>query len=441
MFAEDFPRESGFYKEHGGDVYSHPGVLDFSANINPLGPPEAVIRAAEESLKNIHRYPDVQQRELLSALSDAEDIPREWLICGNGAAELIFSVVQTLRPRSALLTAPAFREYERALKAAGLTEQTVRHEAGGRVEKNGERRQRDAWETPAGPRERNEEGKKRDIGKAFEFPVGKEGMFFYCAQEADGYQLKEDILGLLTADMDLLFLCNPNNPTGQLIDPDLLRKIADRCLKNKIFLVLDECFLDFADPPEKKTGRAVSEKDSEPGYFACTVSSAGAKPTPGLSLKPLLAGNPYLLILKSFTKLYAMPGLRLGYGMTSNQELIKAMRRVVQPWNLSIPAQAAGAAALKETDYVQQTRELIRGERIFLKEGLERAGLRVYDPAANYLFFKGPEGLASRLLDQGILIRDCSGYRGLDAGCYRVAVRRREENRILLGGIKKVLQR
>ena len=432
---------NGFYKDHGGDVYSHPGVLDFSANINPLGPPEAVIRAAEESLKNIHRYPDAEQRELLSALSGAEGIPQEWLICGNGAAELIFSVVQALRPRRALLTAPAFGEYERALRAVGLTDQTVWHEAGGPRGKNEKSRQRNAGETPAGPRERNEEGKKRDTGKASEFPAGKEGMFFYCAQEADGYQLKEDILGLLTADMDLLFLCNPNNPTGQLIDPDLLRKIADRCLENKIFLVLDECFLDFADPPERISGSVVSENSSESGDFACTVSSAGAKPASGLSVKPLLTGNPYLLILKSFTKLYAMPGLRLGYGMTSNRELIKAMRKVVQPWNLSIPAQAAGAAALKETDYVQQTRELIRGERIFLKEGLECAGLRVYNPAANYLFFEGPEGLAERLLDQGILIRDCSGYRGLDVGCYRVAVRRREENRILLDGIQKVLQR
>lgn len=329
---------------HGGDVYRHPGVLDFSSNINPLGTPESVICAACDSMKDISSYPDVLQEKLLTKLSAYEKVPQEWLICGNGAAEVIFSFVHAIRPEKALLTAPSFAEYEGALRSA---ECEIR---------------------------------------------------FADLQEKEGFVLTDAYLDELTPDLDIAFLCNPNNPTGCTIDPDLLKRILDRCRDHGIWLMVDECFQDFLDNPHS------------------------------LSVRDELGTHPQLFILKAFTKRYAVPGIRLGYGLSANAELLEAMHRIVQPWNVSVPAQAAGAAALDEEEYVNEARKLIRTERAFLKEELRKLGFRVYDSEANYIFFRGPAGLQKKALEKQVLIRDCANYRGLEEGYYRVAVRRHEEN-------------
>ncbi len=337
---------------HGGDVYRHPGVLDFSSNINPLGTPESVIQAACESMREISCYPDVLQEKLLTALADYEQLPEDALICGNGAAEVIFSFVHAIRPERALVTAPSFAEYEGALQAADCD------------------------------------------------------VIYFDLKEEDGFVLPETYLESLTPDLDMAFLCNPNNPTGCTIDPELLNKILERCRDHSIWLLVDECFQDFLDEPHS------------------------------LSVKAQLDSFPQLFILKAFTKRYAVPGIRLGYGLSANPELLCAMSRVVQPWNVSVPAQAAGTAALKEEAYVNEARALIRQERTFLKEGLNDLGFRVFDSRANYVFFRGPEGLQEKALEKNVLIRSCANYRGLTEGYYRVAVRKHEENIRLLEALK-----
>ena len=206
----------------------------------------------------------------------------------------------------------------------------------------------------------------------------------------------------LTEDLDVVMLCNPNNPTGCLIDGNLLEKILQRCREYHIYLLLDECFVDFVDEPEKTTSKQLLEQYRE------------------------------MFILKAFTKLYAMAGLRLGYGMSRNTELLQKMEQCLQPWNISIPAQAAGVAALREKAYVAESKQLIRQERKWLQEQLKTLGIRVYDSAANYIFFRGPEGLTEKLLKQQIIIRDCSGYPGLGEGYYRIAVRTHAENEKLI---------
>ena len=108
------------------------------------------------------------------------------------------------------------------------------------------------------------------------------------------------------------------------------------------------------------------------------------------------------------------------------------MQAAVQPWNVSIPAQAAGVAALDEKEYVREARKIIRSEREYLRGGLEKLGFQVYNSSANYIFFRGPEGLVEHALKKQVLIRNCSNYRGLTEGYYRVAVRTHEENRKLL---------
>ena len=340
---------------HGGDIYRNPNVLDFSANINPLETPDSVIAAAANSLRQIAHYPDVQRQELTCALADYEGVPGEHIICGNGAAELIFAAVWALKPEKALVTAPAFAEYEQALDSAGCQ---TKH--------------------------------------------------FYL-KASEGFAVTEDILDAITSDLDMLFLCNPNNPTGVMIETALLDRILARCLEQNVFLLLDECFVDFVLDPGSVTKKAQ------------------------------LSAYPNLFLLKAFTKRYAMAGLRLGYGLCSDQSFLARMRQMMQPWSVSTPAQAAGVAALLEVDYVERARSLVHEEREFLKQELENLKLNVFDSRANYIFFEGRPGLCAELLNKGIMIRDCGNYPGLSDGYYRIAVRRREENLKLLQALKECL--
>lgn len=349
-------KESRKMKEqiHGGDVYRHPEALDFSANMNPLGTPESVIRAAQEGVYKICNYPDVQQLNLKKALSEYEEIPADALICGNGAAELIFMLTLALKPQKAVVLAPTFAEYELALKSVGCQ---VEH-----VQLTGE--------------------------NDFELRSIKE------------------ICDLLSSGAELVCLCNPNNPTGKLMEKDLILEVLEQCRKSHATLLLDECFNDFIDEPEKYT------------------------------LKQHLYEYPELFLLKAFTKRYSMAGIRLGYGMCADITLLERMRDCVQPWNLSIPAQEAGVAALKETDYLLRARLLVQKERRWLKEEMRKLGLKVYDSKANYIFFKGPVDLVEHCLERQVLIRDCSNYVGLEKGFYRVAVKQHEENERLIEALK-----
>lgn len=333
---------------HGGDIYTCRPKADFSANINPLGVPDRVRQAVADCIGDLANYPDPACRKLRRAVAEFEKVPGENLIFGNGAAELIFAAAFAKKPKQALLLAPGFAEYEQALEAAGCA---VR---------------------------------------------------FYDLREKTGFYPGEDYFDRITEDLDMAFLCSPNNPTGVCLRPEFLLRAAERCREKGVLLVLDECFNGFLDDPE-----------------AC-------------SMKRKLAAYPNLLILKAFTKLYAMPGLRLGYAMSADRELLGEMERMLQPWNVSLPAQEAGTAALGEKAYVEEARNLIKKERVYLTEGLGKLGFTVFEPSANFIFFKGPVGLADFCKARGYLIRDCKNYRGLSEGYYRIAVRRHEENTALL---------
>ena len=208
---------------------------------------------------------------------------------------------------------------------------------------------------------------------------------------------------------DIIFLCNPNNPTGITIPQDLLEEILETCAMQGIFMVVDECFLDFVKDPEKHT------------------------------LKGKLEKYPGLFILKAFTKRYAIPGVRLGYGFCSDGEVLDRMEAVTQPWNVSTMAQQAGMAALKESEYVEAGRQIIFRESAWMKEKMRQVGLTVYPSEANYIFFYGPEDLFERCVAKGILIRDCSNYLGLKKGYYRVAVKLHEQNEKLIEVLEEVL--
>lgn len=347
---------------HGGDTvgfemeYGYE-PLDFSANCNPLGVPSGVKRAISQAAEKIDEYPDPLCRKLTAAISGYEGAPPEFVLCGNGSADLIDRLVYARKPSKAVITDPTFAEYERCLTNVSCN--IIHHQL----------------------------------------------------SEDDGFRVTDNIILLLEPDVDVLFLCSPNNPTGLTVEKDLLQKILNICRESNILLVIDECFNGFLDNPDSHT------------------------------LKPNLQDYTNLLILKAFTKIYGMAGVRLGYCLSSDTKLLSGMRSAGQPWAVSSLAQAAGIAALAEKDYVQTARILIQEERAYLSAALRTLGIQVYDSEANYIFFRtGIPELTAKVRGKGILIRDCSQYPGLSSGYYRIAVRTHSENVKLIDAISACMK-
>lgn len=344
-------------QEHGGDIYTNQGLVDFSANINPLGPGEKVMEALIKSLGNVSAYPDPFCRELRKAAAKKESVPPSHIICGNGAADLIYTMVLAEKPKQALLCTPTFSEYEKALRTVGCR------------------------------------------------------ICFHERKEEEEFRLTGRYLEELTEDLDMVFLCSPDNPTGACIDETLLMDIIARCEERKIRLVVDECFLDF----------------TEDG--------------PWIHHELLTGKQRMLFILRAFTKMYSIPGIRSGYGICSDEELLKRMNEARQPWSVSIPAQAAGLAALEDTLLPAVTRQLIAEERRHLMDEFGKLGIRYYQACANYILFYSEIDFYEEMKKEGFLIRDCGNYRGLKKGYYRIAVKGREDNERILVAFRRIMER
>ena len=345
---------------HGGDYVGYRekygrDAVDFSANVSPLGMPTAVAQAIGEAAYHADRYPDPLCRELCAAIARAESVPVEWVLCGNGAADLIFRLALSVRPRRALILAPTFAEYAAALETAGC--EICRYEL----------------------------------------------------SEQNDFALTPEFANAIDENVDMVFLCQPNNPTGQVANRALMRQILNKCQAMGAWLAVDECFLDFLLDGDAYT------------------------------MMRELGGAENLFILKAFTKLYGMAGVRLGYGFCADETLLARMRNAGQPWAVSSLAQAAGMAALEQTEYVEQVRLLIEEERPYLQAGLQALGLRVISGKANYLLFRATRTLGEEMERRGVVLRGCGNYPGLDDTWYRTAVRTRRENDILLQTLREVL--
>ena len=372
--------------EHGGNWADYEEIcgeeiLDFSANVSPFGLPENVREAASASLKNAYRYPDPECRDLRKAIADKYGLRSEHLLCGNGAADLIYRIAYAVRPRRAIVPAPDFSEYEGALQQVGC--------------------EIEYWKWMRG-----------DYSVEKWLYNGRRVLTTECDKiqtcVVPASDLSDDIL---SENLDMIMLSNPNNPSGCLYSPDFLRELTAKCEQNQILLVVDECFMDFVDSAHT------------------------------YSLLEFVAECRNLVVLRAFTKFYGMAGLRLGWCATSNADLIAGMKKAGPPWSVSIPAQAAGIAALSEEAYADRLRGYISAERQQLQSGLQGLGFQVVSGAANYiLFYTERTDLARLLLERRIAIRDCSNYVGLGPGWYRVAVRLREENERLLREIAFLLR-
>lgn len=337
---------------HGGDVYSHQIEYDFSANINPLGMPENVRKALCERVLEYERYPDVNCSELALKIAENEKICAEKIVCGNGAADLIYRIVYALKPKKALIAVPTFSEYEKALRSADCE------------------------------------------------------VNYHVLSEKNEFEIQEDFIEKIGGN-DIIFLCNPNNPTGKMIPPELMKKIIEKCNEKNCILVIDECFMDFV---REKNKYSVSD------FFS------------------------NIIVLKAFTKIYAMAGLRLGYAICGNAENADKIRLCGQCWSVSVPAQVAGIAALNEKKYVEKTVKIISEEREFLANSLKEIGFKVYNSEANFILFECDFPLDKLLLEKKILIRSCDNFYGLEHGFFRIAVRTHNENSVLINVIKEVLK-
>lgn len=339
---------------HGGDITTFTREfgsipIDFSANISPLGLPSQIKQELITSLDNIINYPDPLCRELTRAIARKDSQPYDNIICGNGASDTIFQLVNAVKPKTALVLAPTFAEYELALKSVGC-----------QVE-------------------------------------------YYLLQEELDFQIQGDILDKVSNEVDIIFICQPNNPTGMVCDPVLLEKLVLRCQETQTYIAIDECFVDFLEDEER------------------------------YSMLKLIEGNPYLIIIKAFTKMYAIAGLRLGYGVSSNHELLKLMRESSQAWGVSSLAQRAGVVACSLEEYVDQVKAIIPLEREYLSSNLGRLGYTVFPSFVNYIFFKSDTPQLDLILRRkGFMIRNCSNYVGLSQGYYRIAVKNRADNEKLI---------
>ena len=207
---------------------------------------------------------------------------------------------------------------------------------------------------------------------------------------------------------DVVFLGNPNNPAGRTLDPEFSKKLITLCEISGTFIFIDECFSDLSDNCHE--------------------------------MKEFFDDSQNLFILKSLTKSHALAGVRVGYCLCPDQNLLAKMSETVQPWNVSAIAQSAVPAAMKETEYLAESKKLIREERIRLTADLIASGCSVIPSDTNFILFQAPPGLDLYLKTMGIAIRNCRNFAGLDDGWYRIAVRQRSDNEILISYIRKFME-
>lgn len=349
---------------HGGDIYDEKlqsiqkDLLDYSSNINPIGMPSSVKEALVQAIDRCDRYPDPFCRELTLHIASFEGVREEQLFFTNGAADLFFRLAACLKPKKALLCAPTFADYEKALNTVGCQ------------------------------------------------------LTYFPLEYSKDFQLGDDYLDYIEEDLDLLFLCNPANPTGQIIHPEFMVRIMEKAARNQVLVVVDECFMDLTIEGEQ------------------------------LTAKRFLEGWSNLIIVRAFTKNFALPGVRLGYGIFSEINLISHLRKYGQDWSVSTFAQAAGIAATRERCYLIQSQQLIRDQRNYLKAELKKMGVETYTAYANYILFRAPgfPDLKEKMLEKNILIRSCSNYRNLGPDYYRIAVKDEQSNHRLVLALQAALQ-
>lgn len=347
---------------HGGRIAEYDSsMLDFSANLNPMGAPDI-----PSMIKGIAHYPDNRYPGLRTVFADFVEkysgggnrITAANIIPANGSSELIRLFAETMIERGDLviIPAPTFDEYAFQCRLFGAVVQ-------------------------------------------------------YC-----DYSRVLELTPDQISDASVVFLCNPNNPTGNLIAPDEVKQLAERCSDHETFLFVDEAFIELADPAQS-IAHAVFDSD-------------------------------FVFVIRSLTKVFAVPGIRLGFGIASGK-LAELLNRARLVWNVSVPAEMIGTHLMEvcmEGDYLERSIALIKEERGYLMKELIYRGLNPLESDVNFILVDisntgmDSHEMAEKLIDHGILIRDCASFQNLDQRYIRVAVRTGEENQRLVRAVDAVVE-
>ncbi|MSV33185.1 MAG: threonine-phosphate decarboxylase [Nitrosarchaeum sp.] len=343
---------------HGGPFsITHPNsdILDFSSNINPMGTSSLVRKTIKNQLDTIQIYPDSESTQLRKNLQHYTKIPYSQIVVGNGATEIIYNFCQAFLSNKTpvLIPIPTFGEYESAAKLSGT----------------------------------------------------KVSFFKTMNLEKD----VDDFISKLP-NSGCIFICNPNNPTGNLISKKTLQKIIISANKKKTLVFIDECFIELVPDHDKSIIKFIKKYNN-------------------------------LFILRSLTKSFALAGLRIGYGIGSKQ-MISILNKIKIPWNVSGLAQQAASAALSHSFYLTKVKKMIKKESFYLINSISKLkNFQCNTTSTNFILIKTKiksKTLQKKLLEKKILIRDCSTIRGLNNNYIRIAVKTRKENEKLIKALEKL---
>ena len=373
-------------KIHGGNIFQFAHeqriepyeVVDFSANINPLGPSQRGLDALNAQLRYISHYPDATNDDVLNAIADTYGMDKHQIIVGNGAAELLYAICRLPGYTGAFVPAPGFSEYKEALEASKIPVRDIFYR----------------------PRE-------DDNGKPyFEVP--------YLALETFAAELKGQDGRII------VFLGNPNNPDGTLLNKDHIRTVASMLKDANSLLVIDESFIDFVgnDPLQ----------DNEH------------------SMRSLVNEFDNIIVVHSFTKFYAVPGLRIGAAFT-NKTLITQLQQYIPSWSVNTLAQAYTKAALNDVDYIKRTKQELNEEIAFMYNAVDAIeGITVYPPSANFILFQvNQEGITANYINEelkkyNMIVRNCDSYVGLTNHWVRIAIKDHDTNIKLVDKLTNILK-
>lgn len=380
---------------HGGNIYkvfrekNIKGIMDYSSNINPYGIPESLKKRITENLEILERYPDPDYVELREKLAHLNKIDMSDIVLGNGATEIIFLFMKVINPKKILIVSPTFGEYERAVKAVGTSRNSI--------------------DLSCSDDNKNIENKEIEIE-------------YFELKESDDFNLNiGNLKNELERKYDLLIICNPNNPTGKFLKLTQTEEILKECNKYDTKLFIDEAFIEFLADGMKES--IINTEENKKNLF----------------------------VTRAFTKFFAIPGLRLGYGMYFDKELEQKISEKKEPWSVNNIAELAGLTVLDDTEYIEKTLKWITKEKIYMYEKLnEISGIKSYETEVNFITGKIDEKLFSeglnvkilreKMLEQGILIRDASNFKFLDERFFRLAIKDRESNKRVIEVLKGIFR-
>ena len=382
---------------HGGNIYkifrekNIKEILDYSSNINPYGIPESLKKRITENLEILERYPDPDYIELRQKLAHLNKVDISNIILGNGAIEIIFLFMEVINPKKILIVSPTFGEYERAVKA---TERLENSSILGDSDK-----------------------KKNDKNNCRKQKIEIE---YFELKESDDFKLNiGNLKNEFAKKYDLLIMCNPNNPTGKFLKLSETEEILKECNKYNTKLFIDEAFIDFLEDGIKES--IINTKENKQNLF----------------------------VTRAFTKFFAIPGLRLGYGIYFDKNLEKEISEKKEPWTVNNIAEMAGLTVLDDTEYIEKTLKWITKEKIYMYEKLnEINGIKAYKTEINFITVKIEDKLFSKelnvkilrekMLEYSILIRDASNFKFLDERFFRLAIKNRENNDRVIEVLKEI---